>query len=204
MRLCRCFLQTLGSSNRASLIQSTLIYLSLVHKILKHSNLSEDLLNINLICFSTQINLTFLSPTFGSLCSVSSMRILEVVMLSISISSISAPLYSLSVKSYILQSYKTFFLGNAGNLTTLIALAIQAGLNLTYMLHRVVCSSQLCIQGLLIKINPILFSGSNPIHYMFSIGFGSLYGSERQHDYSLNNVVGRFGSIGILVHLSYE
>jgi hypothetical protein len=52
---------------------------------------------------------------------------------------------------------------------------------------------------LTIKINPVLFSGSNPVHYLLCVGVGSLYGSKRQHDYSLINVVGRFGSIGILV-----
>ena len=166
---------------------------------MKHSNPIEDPLNIDLSLHAYQIKLTFLSPTFGSLCSVSSCRILEVVMLCISMNCIYAPVYSLQDKSYALQSYKTLILGNAGIWTTLISLALKAGLNLTYVLHRLVCSSQLCIQGLTIKINPVLFSGSNPVHYLLCVGVGSLYGSKRQHDYSLINVVGRFGSIGILV-----
>lgn len=107
-------------------------------------------------------------------------------------------------QSYLLLFFKTLVYGNASNWTRLIELSIKKGLNLIYVLNRLVTSLSLSISGLVMKINPISFTGSNPIHYLIVVGSGTLYGLKRQHDYSLLNVVGRFGSIGILVYLSYE
>jgi hypothetical protein len=202
MRSYRCFLQTLGSSNKASMSISSHIYLEMVHNILKHSNHRIDPLNIVGSQLSKRYNLTFISATFGSLSILSTLSVLYIGMLCILMSSF---ISALNVsKSYLVQFFKTSTFGNAGNWTRLIELSIKAGLNLCYILHKLITSLSLRIVGLMMKINPISFSGSNPIHYLIIVGSGTLYGLKRQHDYSLFNVVGRFGSIGILVHLSYE
>jgi hypothetical protein len=204
MRLCRCFLQTLGSSNRTfHSVQSSHIHLEMVHKIMKHSNQRVDPFNIVSFQLYGQSSLTFVSATFGSLSILSSLSILGVVMLCILMSKYIATAYNVG-QSYLLLFFKTLVYGNASNWTRLIELSIKKGLNLIYVLNRLVTSLSLSISGLVMKINPISFTGSNPIHYLIVVGSGTLYGLKRQHDYSLLNVVGRFGSIGILVYLSYE
>jgi hypothetical protein len=203
MRLCRCFLQTLGSSNQASIHLSCHICLEMVHKIMKHSNHRIDPFEIVGSQLNGRYNLAFVSATFGSLAILSTLSVLSVVTMCIIMSSFTSISLNVS-KSYLLQFFKTSIFGNAGNWTRLIELSIKAGMNVIYVLHKLVTSLSLSIVGLMMKINPISFAGSNPIHYFIVLGSGTLYGLKRQHDYSLFNVVGRFGSIGILVHLSYE
>jgi hypothetical protein len=204
MRLCRCFLHTTGCSNRVFISISSHIYLEMVHKIVKYSNQRVDPFNIVSLCLSARFNLILVSATFGSLTSLSSLSVIAVVMQCILMSKIVATSQCTSSKAYTIQFFKAFIFGNAGNCTRLIELSIRHGLNLIYVLHRLVMSCLFCISGLMMKINPISLAGSNPIHYLLLVGSGQLYGLKRQHNYSLLNVVGRFGSIGILVHLSYE
>lgn len=114
------------------------------------------------------------------------------------------PIESVSHQLHLIECYKISGFGNAGNWIELLCLAVMSGLNLSYILDRAVNSLLVCVGGLLMKVNPVTSSGNNPIHYLLTIGGGNIRGSDIHHDYSFINMIGRFGSIGILVHLSYE
>jgi hypothetical protein len=154
--LCRCFLQSLGSSNSASHRGPSQFYLLLVHKIMKHGNSAMDPFQLELYNAGYIIDLTLVSPTFRSLAVGSSIALLAVVMLCTGFSKKYISSLGVLYKSYILQSYKTSVIGSAGNWTRLISLAVTSGLNLTYVLHKLTNVTSLCIRGLIMQINPIL------------------------------------------------
>ena len=204
MRLCRSFLQTLGFPKDVSSKGMCQLNVELVYKMFMDTKRKLDPLNMDCVYSKNNTYLTFNSPRFGSFTSLSSLSSLSLVILCTFICKLYPSIRSVSSCSYIVSLYKTFIFGNANACSDLISLAILSGLNLSYVLYRLVRCISLCVSGLIIRINPISFSGSNPIHYILVIGLSNSHLFNRQHNVNLINVVGKLGSIGILVYLSYE
>lgn len=207
MRLCKCFSQRrgcswfLGCDERFSsplITYGRCFYLTLVHK-MGHP------FKLDLFVRSSTINLRFVSSTYGSLAIISCMAILTLCGLLFLFAHYAAPCSIIQSKSYLLQSYKTFVFANASNWANVILLGIASGLNVTYLLHNlrsartVFLKSNIAIGGMLVAINPILFSGNSNVHYMLCLGYHTLYGAARRHDSAIVTLVSALGTIGIRV-----
>ena len=160
------------------------------------------LLKLHLFIRWCTINLRFVSPTYRSLAIVSCLAVLTLCDLLFSLHT--CPDSVIHSKSYLLQSYKTLIFANAANCTRVILLGIASGLNLTYLVHsvRLLLRVRLSVAGLVVKINAILFSGNNNVHYLLCLRCHILYSAARQEDRTLINLVATLGSIGVGVLVS--
>ena len=192
---------TLGSSHEALSINERIshsclfLYLHIGHFTISQDNALAHMQMDLIMLAHNNINLTIVSPSHGTLAIVSCQACITLVITLMLFSQTNSPSHSCFMKSYLLQSYKPYAFPNAGNCIRLISAALFKGLNLPYLLVRF--TGRLYIPGLLIKMNPLLFSGNNNVHYLLCLTCSPSYAPNTRLHYSLIHVVGRFGSIGI-------